>query len=383
MYNLIVKDGLLVDPAQGIHEKMDVAISNGKVAAVEKRIISSQAEKVVDASDMIVTPGLVDIHTHCAYNIANLAIDPESSCLGRGSTTVLDVGTLGELLFTAFRRYVIESSKTRIYALLNIESLGMIELEREQEWVELTMDINERLAGMFININNTTEMIEENEDVILGVKWAHRGLKALQLARDVADKAECLLMAENHYQPETLNYMKRGDVITHLFHANEHSYKMRPHDGLLDEDKNVQSEFFKAIKRGVILDVGHGGGSFSWDVAEEAFKQGIRPHTISTDLHIGNVEGPVYDMPTTMSKFLLLGMSLDEVVKASTATPAKVIGKEDKIGTLNPGACADLTLLKLEEGRFRLKDTLEEERLARQRLLPVKVIRGGILYSER
>jgi len=375
MYDVVVKNGLLIDPYQGIHEFMDVAISDGLVVDVRKGINGSQARKVIDASGMIVTPGIVDIHVHCCIDILRIGIDPESDCLKKGCTTVLDVGSTGELNFMGFKRYVIEGSKARIFALLNIESLGMIEFGDKQEWPKLIMEYEE----MFINVENTLKVIEENRDVILGIKWAHHGLRGLQLAREAADKAGCLLMAENHHEPETIKYLKEGDVATHIFHGLK--WRGNPHDGLLDEDGNIQPEFYEAIKRGVILDVGHGSASFSWRVAEKAFKEGIKPDTISTDLHVMSIKGPVYDMPTTMSKFLLLGMSLDEVIKASTWKPAEVIGRIGEIGTLKPGAQGDVAVFKLEEGRFRYVDSMGKWRMGDQRLTPVKVIKGGEIVT--
>lgn len=182
-------------------------------------------------------------------------------------------------------------------------------------------------------------------------------------------------MAENHFQPETIKYLKKGDIITHLYGRS----RQRPHDGILDEKMKIQPEFFDAIKRGVIMDLGHGRGSFSWDVAETAIEQGIKPDTISTDLHLVNFNGPVYDMPTTMSKLLLLGMTLEEVIKASTIKPAEVIGKQKELGTLAPGASADLTILKLQKGEFPLIDALDQSRIASERLTLVRVVRGGII----
>ncbi|MCX8171931.1 MAG: amidohydrolase family protein, partial [Candidatus Bathyarchaeota archaeon] len=206
-----------------------------------------------------------------------------------------------------------------------------------------------------------------------GVKWAHHGIKGVELAREAADKAQCLLMAENHLQPETLKYMRKGDVITHLYHG----LRVEQHDGLLDADGNVQPEFFDAVKRGVILDVGHGAGSFKWSVAKKGIEQGIKPDTISSDLHTGSYNGPAYDLPTVMSKFLHLGLSLEEVINATTAKPAEVIGKKDELGTLKIGSCGDITVLKLEEGVFPLEDASGEWEICKQRLRAVKVIKDG------
>jgi len=370
LYEIVIKNGTVIDPSQDIHEPKDVAISEGRIVDVRKGINASNAKYVIDASGMIVTPGLVDIHVHCCYGIAHLAIDPELICLAKGTTTVLDAGSTGELNFMGFRKYVIEDARTRIFALLNIESLGMIEYSRtDQKWPSLITGRDE----MFINIEGTIDTIRRNRDVILGIKWAHHGVKGVKLAREAADQAGCLLMAENHHQPETLKYMKKGDIITHLYHG----IRIEQHDGLLDEDGKVQPEFFDAVKRGVIMDVGHGAGSFRWPVAEKGIEQGIRPDTISTDLHAGSFNGPAYDMPTTMSKFLHLGLSLEEVIRASTMRPAEVLGKQEMIGTLKVGACGDVTILKLKEGRFPLVDVKGEGRICKQRLMAIKVIRDG------
>jgi len=369
-YDIVVKNGTVIDPSQDIHELKDVAISEGRIVDLRRGINASNARYVIDASDMIVTPGLIDIHVHCCYGIAHLAVDPDLICLAKGTTTVLDAGSTGELNFMGFKKYVIKNARTRIFALLNIESLGMIEYSREnQKWPSLIPGHDE----MFINIEGTLETIKRNRNVIIGIKWAHHGIKGVKLARKAADQAGCLLMAENHHQPETLKYMKKGDVITHLYH----DIRIEQHDGLLNEDGKVQPEFFDAVKRGVIMDVGHGAKSFRWPVAEKGIEQGIRPDTISTDLHVGSFNGPVYDLPTTMSKFLHLGLSLEEVIRASTTKPAEVLGKQDMIGTLKIGACGDITVLKLKEGRFPLVDVKGEGRICRQRLIAVKVIRNG------
>ncbi|MEM2905950.1 MAG: amidohydrolase/deacetylase family metallohydrolase [Candidatus Bathyarchaeia archaeon] len=374
MYDLVVKNGLLIDPAQGIHERKDVALLDGKVAAVEPRIDESQARRVVDAEGLIVTPGLIDLHVHVCYRIAPLAVDPEAACLAKGSTTVLDVGSLGNLLFEGFRRYIIDRSPTRIYALLNVGSLGLIGTAPGEHWPMLYNDTF--ATSLFINPDETTRVIEANRDVILGIKWHNTyGRRALAAARRAADASGGIIMAENHYQPETLYFLNRGDILTHIYHPH------RTH-GVLDPDGKVPSEYYTAMKRGVLFDVGHGAGSFAWNVAEKAIPQGIRPDTISTDLHTGSINGPAFDMPTTMAKFLHLGFTLDEVVKASTARPAEALGKLGEIGTLKPGGAGDVAVFKLEEGKFPLVDVLKQERMGSQRLVPVTVIKGGEIYRD-
>ncbi len=370
MYDVVVKNGLVIDPSQGINEVMDVAIAEGVIVDLRRGINAANSRYVMDASGLIVTPGLIDLHVHCCYGIAHLAINPDLACLAKGSTTVLDAGSTGELNFIGFRRYVIGNFKTRIFALINIESQGMIEYSRSnQKWTSLITGQDE----MFINIEGTLDVIKRNRDVVLGIKWAHHGIEGVRLARKAADKIGCLLMAENHLQPETLKYMRRGDVITHLYHG----LKMEKNDGLLDRDGNVQPEFFEAKKRGVVLDVGHGVASFSWLVAEKGIEQGIKPDTISTDLHKRSYNGPVYDLPTTMSKFLHLGLPLEEVIRATTVKPAEVLGKEGVIGTLKPGARGDVTILKMEEGQFLLEDSSGKRKLCRRILRTMKVIKDG------
>jgi dihydroorotase len=380
MYDLLIKDGLVVDPFQGLCGKRDIAVSDGRIEAVEQCISSTNVKKVIDAKDMIVVPGLIDLHTHVSYNVIPLSVDPEDACLKRGVTTVVDAGSTGHLNFTPFKKYVIEGSRARIFAMLNIESLGMIEFSdnppayTREKWPQLLTCLDGIFTPLFVNIEDTVKTIEENHNIIIGIKWAHHHLTGLELARKAADKAKCIIMAENRHTPESLKFLKRGDILTHLYKSTD---KNRAYGGLIDENMKISTEYLEAIRRGVIMDVGHGKGSFSWKVAEKAIAEGVKPDTISTDLWTGNVNGPVYDMPTTMSKFLLLGMSLEEVVKASTTKPAEAIGKLGEIGTLKPGACADITVLKLREGKFVYEDILGEKRIGHKKLEPAHVILGG------
>ncbi len=385
MYALLIKRGFLVDPAQGLYGKRDVAISGGRVAAIERSIPESMAKKTVDATGMVVTPGLIDLHTHTAYGVVRLSVDPVRSCLLRGATTVVDAGSTGELSFSPFKKFVIEKSNARILALLNIESLGMLEFAdirprwTDQEWPRLLTAAEEVFAKMFINIKNTVNTIGRNRSTIVGIKWAHHGMGGMALAREAADKARCRLMIENHFMPQALKHVKRGDIVTHLYH-NYLNPNAGYYDGLT-EDGRIRPEFYKASRRGIILDVGHGKGSFSWKVAELAFREGIEPNTISSDLWVGNVNGPVYDLPTTMSKFLHLGMKLLEVVRATTATPAAAIGRLGEIGTLKRGACADVAVFRIKEGRFPLVDSYGGGRTGSRLLVPMRVVRGGSLIA--
>ncbi len=229
---------------------------------------------------------------------------------------------------------------------------------------------------MFVNLANTSEVISKNRDVIVGIKWAHHGLEMLRLARKAADNSNVLLMAENHYEPEVLKYLNKGDIITHIFHYDYNNYLGR-YDGISEDLIEIIPEIYEASRRGVIIDVGHGRGSFSWKLAERALELGLKPDVISTDLWAGNLNGPVYDLPTTLSKFLHLGMSLEEVIAASTTRPAEVLGRLGEIGTLKEGATADVALLQIKDGKHPLMDVYGETRSADRLLVCANVIRNG------
>lgn len=213
MYDLLIKDGLVVDPYQDLYEERDVAISKGKIEAVEPNIASDNARKKVDAKDMIVVPGLIDLHAHVSYNVIALSVEPEQACLKKGVTTVLDAGSTGHLNFTPFKKYVIENSRTRIFAMLNIESLGMIEfMHRSSErWPELLTCLNGIFTPLFVNVDEAIKVIKENREYIIGIKWAHHHITGLELARKAADRIKCFIMAENRHIPDSLKYLRKGE----------------------------------------------------------------------------------------------------------------------------------------------------------------------------
>ncbi|MDG6926002.1 MAG: amidohydrolase family protein [Nitrososphaerota archaeon] len=384
MYDLLVKGGTVLDRAQGISGKMDVAIAGGRVEAVEDTISDGKAKKTIDARGLIVSPGLIDIHTHVAWELVRLSIDPFVRCLLKGTTTAVDAGSTGELNYRGFEHYVIEASKTRILAFINIESLGMVEFadikpgNTDQEWPSLLTRSKEKYAGMFISEENTERLIRDNPDKIVGIKWAHHGIKGMEKAREVGDSAGCRLMVENKFMPAAgVRLLKKGDIITHIFHDS-----FNANSGYVDgmcQDGTIPEEFFQMKKRGIIFDVGHGQGSFSWDVGELAFKEGLRPDTISSDLWSGNVKGPVYDLPTVMSKFLHLGMSLEDVFAAATSEAASAVGRRGKLGSLQPGRPADLAAFKIREGNFPMEDCYGEVRKMKRHIVPVHVVKGGEL----
>ena len=377
-YELIIKNGTLIDPAEGIHARKDVAFANGRVSAVSDEIPTSEAREVLDAEGCFVTPGLIDLHVHVFYGVSHFGIEPDPTCLARGATTVVDAGSAGADTFPGFRKYVIDVSDTRILAQLNISSQGM-----------LTEEIGELENPDYADVGKACRMIEQHRDIILGVKvrltresivGTRAGMLPLHRAREAADAAGLPLMV--HPQDawcesidDILALMGSRDILTHCFHDME--------CGILDENGNIRDSVHAAIERGVIFDVGHGAGSFSWDVVQKAMAQGVEPTTISSDLHIYNVHGPVYDLVNVINKFLYLGMSLDDALAKVTSVPAETVLMPGKIGTLAVDAWGDAVIFELREGEFQLIDAHDQVRIGKQKLEPVVVVKGGQVYRQR
>ncbi len=380
--SILVRGGRIVDTTQGIDYACDIKISGGVVEDIGEHLPVMGSDKVIDAEGKLVVPGLVDIHTHAAEQITpGLGMNADFNCLGKGSTTVVDAGSTGELTFPAFKKYVIEQSNVDIMAFLNIESLGMIEYPPErtgQDWPALIYGEGEKYSSYFTNENRTLDCIPDHSEVIAGIKWAHRGPESLRKAAGFAQRNRVTLMVENHHMPESLRFLKKGDVITHAFHNyyNGHAGRI---DGILDGDSNIHEEFFSLARKGIHLDLGHGSGSFSWSVADKALSEGLKIDTISTDLWSKNTGGPVFDLPTTMSKMKLLGLEIADIVRAVTDTPAKILGRSGKIGTLRPGAKGDLAVFSVDTDERTLYDSYSVPKVSRWNLVPATVIKGGSL----
>jgi dihydroorotase len=375
MFDLLVKGGTIIDPADGSQENKDVAIAQGRIVSVAKDIPRDLSWEVLDASGHLVTPGLIDIHVHVYPGVSHYGVEPDVTCLARGVTTVCDAGSSGADTFEGLRRYVIDVSETRILAFLNISTIGMISpLDNELE--DLKHANPERAIGV----------CERNRDIIQGVKVrlsrpmvGNNGLQPLLLARRAAEAVGMPLMVHVGDTPsplgEILSELRPRDILTHCFHGRKH--------GILDEQGEVLPEVVDAVKRGVIFDVGHGVGSFSFEVARRALKAGLSPGTISSDLHFYNVNGPVFDLATTMSKFLLLGLPLSEVLAKATTTPAALLGLSDCVGSLREGFLADVAVFKVSQGDFEFEDSLKQKVHGDQRLEPLAVIRGGRVYRSQ
>jgi dihydroorotase len=374
-YDLLVKGGVVVDPAQGLHEPGDLAIARGVIADVAPGIDAATAWQTLDATGLLVTPGLIDLHVHVYPGVSHYGVDADRHALPHGVTTVLDAGSSGADTFEGFRRYVVDVSATRIYALLNISSMGMV-----------SPQVGELEDLRYADVERAIEVIERNRDVIQGVKVrlsrgivGENGLQPLRLAKRASEAVKMPLMVHPGNTPAPLTAilaeLRDRDILTHCFHGSRY--------GILDDAGVVLDEVRSAAQRGVVLDVGHGRGSFSFDVAERALAQGVVPDTISSDLHRYNVFGPVHSLATTVSKFLHLGLSLDDALAKVTATPARLLGVDAHLGTLRPGSLADVAGFELPTGAFPLEDTKGKVVTGRTLLDPAAVVKDGRVFSGR
>jgi dihydroorotase len=372
MFDLVIRNGVVVDPLQGLSERRDVGIRAGRIVAVTREIEPDVGWDILDATDHLVTPGLIDIHVHVYPGVSHYGVLPDATCLARGVTTACDAGSAGADTFDGLRRYVIDVSETRVLAYLNISAIGMVSpLDNELE--DLRHASPERAIGV----------VERNRDLIQGIKVrlsrrhvGRNGLEPLRLARKAAEAVGMPIMVHvGDTDPslgEILTELRARDIVTHCFHGRS--------QGILDEAGSVLPEVVEAVRKGIVFDVGHGVGSFSFDVARKALAQGIVPATISSDLHHYNVNGPVFDLATTMSKFLLLGVPLAEVLAKTTSVPASLLGLADQLGAIREGFLADITIFTLAEGEFQFEDSMKQQLVGRQKLEPVAVIRRGRIY---
>lgn len=345
-FDLLIRGGHVVDPASGLSDKRDVAIKRNRIAAVDVDIPAESAVRVIDAGGHYVTPGLIDLHTHVYYGCTFWGVQADPVAARTGVTTWLDVGSAGAYNMPGFRDYIVKPAQARIYALLNISSIGLV----AQTW---------ELGNLgYCDVELCTRLINANRNVALGVKARidhntimNNGLEPLKRAREAADRVQLPLMVHIGTGPavqDVLPFLHEGDILTHCFTGGD----MR----IIDEKGVLLDEARAAWDRGVVMDIGHGGGSFSFEVAEAMTKAGYQPDVISSDIHQSSINGPCFDLPTCMSKFMALGLSFEDVVKAATLNPAKAMGLEGELGTLAVGAAADIAVFALDSGNFAYFD---------------------------
>jgi len=375
-YDVLLRGGHVIDPRNNLSAVRDVAIAGGKIAAVAPRIEPADAFKTIDVSGLYVTPGLVDIHVHVytgtgekgSYAGDN-SVYPDGFTLRAGVTTVVDAGGAGWRNFEDFKLRVIDRAKTRVLALLNIVGNGMRGGDYEQDLA----DMASAPAG---------EMARKYPGVIVGIKTAHYGGPEwipVEHAVEAGTMADIPVMVDfGASKPErpvaelVTKKLRPGDIYTHVYSGLR---------GELDPSGRVNPGLWEGRKRGVIFDVGHGGGSFAWRVAVPAIKEGFVPDSISTDLHVGSMNAGMKDMLNVMSKFLALGLTLDDVIARSTWNPAREI-KQDGLGHLSVGAEADVAVVRLEDGRFGFVDSFGGRLRAPKKLVCELTLRDGkVVYD--
>jgi dihydroorotase len=375
MLDLIIKGGRVIDPANGRNEVTEIAFGDGRVAAIGSGM-PLRAEQTVEANGLIVVPGLIDLHTHVYWGGTSLGVEAADIAQRSGTTTFVDAGSAGPGNFHGFRRHVIEPSEFRILPFLNVSFPGIFAFSA-------AVMVGEAADLRLLDPRECVRVIEANSDLIVGVKvrvgrtaGGNSGVAPLDMAIEVAEEVGLPVMAHLDHPPpsrlDVLSRLRRGDIITHCF---------RPFPNApVSADGRIREEVMEARRRGVVFDIGHGGGSFGFRTAEMMLEAGFLPDVISSDVHALSVNGPAFDQLVTMSKFLALGVELGAVIRAGTAAPAAALERDD-IGTLAVGAAGDAALLQLVDGDFEFRDVLGETRRGRQQLALRGLVVGGRLWS--
>lgn len=375
-YSIIIKGGHVIDPKNNIDGVMDLAINNGKIAMVAKNIDPKEGKKIIDANGLFVTPGLIDMHVHVFYGTKNdeaimngmTSVAPDAFSFRAGVTTFVDAGSSGYRTFPDFKKNIIDNSQTRVLAFLNIAGEGM----RGSPFEQTTKDM---VAGRAARVARTYS------NDIVGIKLAHYSghewaptdstvaagkLANIPVMVDFGTSNPPLSIEELF-----MKHLRPGDIFTHVY-----AYFPETREAPVDENGKVKPFIFKAQKRGIIFDVGHGGGSFRWSQAIPAIKQNFIADVISSDLHTGSMNSGMKDMANLMSKFLNMGLTVQDVILRSTWNPAKVINRP-QLGNLSVGTEADVAIFSLTSGYFGFTDISGIKMKGTQKLVAELTIRAG------
>jgi len=356
-YDLLLTNGRILDPSQDIDSVADIAFKNGKVLEIATTLDKEKASQVRDVSGNLVTPGLIDLHTHIYWGGTSIGVDPTDYARRCGTTTMIDAGTAGAGNFAGFKAHIIEPCEPRILAYLNISFAGIFAFSD-------TVMVGESEDIRLLHPRACLNVAKLHKDFLVGIKVrvgakasGSMGYAPLDIALEVAEEAGLPVMCHLDWPPpntkDVVNRLRPGDVLTHCF---------RPFPGAPTKgDGAIKEEIIAARERGVIFDIGHGVGSFGFATAETMLKAGFLPDAISSDVHSLSIKGPAYDQLVTLSKFLHLGMELKDIIAASTTGPAKAIRRPD-LGTLLPGSTGDATILKIDNTRTVYVDSLGETR---------------------
>ena len=377
--NFLLKGGRLLDPASGRDGLFDIRVHDGIVAEIGADLSPDEAT-VIDVKDLLVTPGLIDVHLHLMKGLGAFGVDPDIFGVGSGVTTVVDAGSAGHTLLNVFRNYVTNNAKTRVLNYINLSTLGGVTGPGYGILADPRLIDEEKIE----------KAVEANRDIIVGIKimatggaLGAQGLKPLERARKLGDslKLPLLVHVGESWTKDTapvhvgdvLKYLRPGDIVTHMFTVHP--------GGLLDGNGKLWPQVRDAKESGVLMDVGHGLHNLNFDVARKVLDQGLYPDGVSTDGHRGNRAGPVYDLPTTMAKLMALGFTLNQVVEMATVNAAKLLGRNDDLGLIRVGSPADISVLRLEEREWNAVDSQKGTIIARRALMPVYAIRGDTIHE--
>ena len=372
MYDLLIKNGRVIDPAQQLDGQMDVAVNGDKIACLSENISPTESNQVINAQDKIVTPGLIDSHCHVYSKQDPPGTEPDTIGVNQGVTTVVDGGSAGQATFADFKKDI-ATARTTVYCLLHIGSLGQKIIPELRNWEEIDLDA-------------TAATVQANRDFIRGIKIrllgdliSRDGVEVVKTAQKVAKRFDLPLVVhmgdlKQRVSPtltqETLPLLEPGDILTHLYNSNW--------GGCMRPDGTFLPELRQAMQRGVILDIGRGRIHFNFEVAKNVLSQGILPTTISSDIVAPSITDRVYGLTAVMSTLLGLGLTLTQVIEMSTINPARALGLAGRIGSLEPGMVADISILNLLSGKWTIVDSAQKTLTLNRLLSPDSTVKSGL-----
>jgi len=375
-YDLLLKNATVIDPSQNINEVTDVAIQNGLITATSQAI-TEPATDTIDLTGKILTPGWIDIHAHVFAGATTWGIQADALCLATGVTTVVDAGSPGWANFIAFRDFIAKPARTQILTFVHISGIGLT-----------YGPIGEMHDIRYADPERTAYVVHNWPDTCVGVKVrqavgqvADNGVEPLKLAVRAAEMSNTPVMVhigDGVPVSSVINELRPGDIITHCYRGDGDATLG---DTILNDQNIIRPEVQKAREQGILFDVGHGGGSFLFETAKQALAQNFLPDVISTDLHSGSLNSPVYSLPETASKLFNLGIELPDIVRQTTTAAAASIGRQDTLGTLKVGTVADLAAFDIQEGKFQFHDVRDNLEVGQKNIQPFLTVRNGVVYK--